>query len=321
MRLVNAAEIPRLLPMEQAIELMRDAFVTISEASASLAHRQALPMSSGTGLLMGAAKEGLGLGCKLVAVMPGNAARGLAGSIGLVALMDDETGVPLALLDGTSLTSVRTAALNGCAVDLLARADASTALLVGCGTQAVTQAEAMDSVRELEEIRVLGRDPERARDFVDRLNGRLRCAVRLVSDPLAALAGVDLITAATNSLEPVLPGADIPDGCHVSGIGSFRPDMREFDEGLIGRAAVFVESRGTALDEAGELIAADAAGVSRQRDWTEIGEVLAGRSAGRTGDRQVTYFKSVGHSVFDLYAARAIYDRALAEDAGLAWEP
>ena len=69
------------------------------------------------------------------------------------------------------------------------------------------------------------------------------------------------------------------------------------------------------------MIAADAAGVSRQRDWTEIGEVLAGRSAGRTGDRQVTYFKSVGHSVFDLYAARAIYDRALAEDAGLAWEP
>lgn len=321
MLLIGAAEVARLLPMGRAVALMREAFLTISEGSASLAHRQALPMSSGTGLLMGAARDGLGLGAKLVAIVPGNRARGLPGSIGLVALLDDATGEPLALLDGTSLTSVRTAALNGCAIDLLARPDASTALLVGCGTQALAQAEAIDTVRELAEIRVLGRDRDRARAFVEARQPGLRAPLRLVSGAEEALQGADLVTSVTNSHEPVLPGERVPQGCHVSGIGSFTPAMREFDEALLRRAAIFVESRATALDEAGELIAADASGAASRATWTELGEVIAGRRPGRQSDSQVTFFKSVGHPVFDLFAARHIYDAALREGVGQSWRP
>lgn len=321
MRLISAEEVFQLLPMPDAIALMREAFMTISTASASLAHRQALPMTSGTGLLMGAAKEGLGLGCKLVAIAPGNRARGLPGSIGLVVLLDDQTGAPLALIDGTSLTSLRTAALNGFATDLLARRNARRALLVGCGTQAAAQAEALVVVRDLEELRVLGRDPVRARAFAEQVGDRLQVPVRLTSDLAEALDSVELITAATNALEPVVPGSHIPAGCHVSGIGSFRPDMREFDEVLLGKAGIFVESRETALSEAGELIAADRDGVTRAGDWAEIGEVIAGSRRGRTNAEQITFFKSVGHSVFDLYTARALYDAAMANGAGQEWVP
>jgi ornithine cyclodeaminase len=321
MLLITAADIPRLLPMPRAIELMRDAFIAIAEGSASLAHRQALPMASGTGLLMGSALDGLGLAAKLVAIVPGNRDRGLPGSIGLVALLDDATGEPLALLDGTSLTSVRTAALNGCAIDLLARPEARKALLVGCGTQALAQAEAIDTVRELDEIRVLGRDQARARAFVAERQDGLRAPLRLVSGADEALEGVDVITAVTNSPEPVLPGGRVPAGCHVSGIGSFTPEMREFDEALLERAAIFVESRKTALAEAGELIAADLSGAAPRATWTELGEALAGRRRGRRHPDQVTFFKSVGHSVFDLFAARHVHDAAAREGACRSWSP
>ena len=321
MLLISSAEIPGLLPVAEAMTVMRRAFISISRKSASLAHRQALKLPSGTGLLMGAAQEQLGIGAKLVSIMPGNREQGLPGSVGLVLLMDDVTGEPLAMLDGTSLTSCRTAALNACAMDLLAREDARTALLVGCGTQAEAQLEAMDTVRELEEIRVLGREANRVNEFIARNLGRVSCSLQAFTDPATALRDVDLIISATDSVNPVIPGKLVPPGCHVSGIGSFRPDMREFDEALLRRAEIFVESRETAVAEAGELIAAREKGISPAKRWAEVGEVLSGIMPGRQSPEQVTFFKSVGHAVFDLYVARAIYEAAGDRGAGQGWRP
>jgi ornithine cyclodeaminase len=321
MLLISSAEIPDLLPIAEAVPLMRKAYVSISRREAALAQRQALELPSGTGLLMGAAEKQLGFGAKLVAVMPGNKAQDLPGSIGLVALLDDATGKPLALLDGTSLTSLRTAALNACAIDLLARKDARIALLVGCGTQAEEQLAAMATVRDLKEIRVLGREAGRVSRFIRRNRDRVSIPLQGYTEPETALRNVDLVTSVTNSMVPVLPGARVPAGCHVSGIGSFRPGMREFDEALVRRAGIFVESRETALEEAGELIAAHEAGVVSPESWTEIGEVISGTAPGRKHPDQVTFFKSVGHAVFDLHAARAIYESARERRAGQRWQP
>ena len=321
MRLLNAEEVTGLLPMDEAIRLLSQAFPIISAGQFSQAHRQQVALSEGTGLMMGAAAHGVGFGCKVVSVVPGNAARGLAGVTGLVLLMDEVTGEPLALLEGAQLTALRTAALNGCAMDLLAREDARVGLLVGCGTQANAQAEAMTAVRDLRELRVLGREPSRTAAFVARLQKRLSLDVHAVSDAGQALEDVDLVTAATNSLTPVLPGERVPDGCHVSGIGSFRPDMQELDRALIERADIFVESREGAMAEAGELIAAAAKGVSRPQDWNELGEVMAGARPGRQDAQQVTFFKSVGHAVFDLVIAKALLDRAEIEGVGSTWQP
>ena len=124
MRLLPAAALSDLFPLPRAIPLMREGFRLISDGGARVAERQALGLESGTGLLMGAAHETYGLAAKLVSVMPGNLDKGLPGSIGLVLLMSPETGEPLAMIDGTRLTALRTAALNACAIDELARRDA-----------------------------------------------------------------------------------------------------------------------------------------------------------------------------------------------------
>jgi ornithine cyclodeaminase/alanine dehydrogenase-like protein (mu-crystallin family) len=320
MLLIEASEIPRLLPLTEAIPLMRRAFGLISAARASTAPRQVLPLENGTGLLMGAAAADTGIVGKLVAVMPANRRQGLPGSTGMLLLMDASTGEPLALMDGTTLTAHRTAAANGLVIDLLARADARRGLLVGCGTQAAAQAGAMDAVRDLEEIRVLGRDLQEAERFVRAHQERVGAVLRPVGDPASALDAVDLVVSATNSLEPVIPGDRVPPGCHVSGIGSFRADMREFDLELLARAAIFVESRVTALEEAGELIAARDAGCTSPAQWTEVGEVLDGAAAGRTDRQQCTFFKSVGHAAYDLVAARAVYDAARERGVGTHWQ-
>ena len=138
----------------------------ISTQQASLAHRQALEVASGTGLLMGAAHDKHGIVAKLVSVMPSNLSKGLPGSIGLVLLMDPDSGEPLALLDGTRLTAIRTAALNACAVDVLAKPDCRVAVVIGCGTQASAQLSGLQAVRELVQIRVMGRNSERTSEFV-----------------------------------------------------------------------------------------------------------------------------------------------------------
>jgi ornithine cyclodeaminase len=319
MRLLCADELPGLLPMQNVMALMRDAFRLISGGGASVAHRQALELSSGTGLLMGAATAGEGIVAKLVSVMPSNRTAGLPGSIGLLLLMDADTGSPLALIDGTSLTAIRTAALNACAIALLSRPDSKVALLLGCGTQASAQLAALQAVCQLDEIRVMGRDAGRTREFVEARQSQCTPGLRACTDAQAATDGADIIIAATNSHNPVLPAQLVPAGCHVSGIGSYKPEMCEFDNELLSKSSIFVECRQTAMNEAGELIRANQAGVTAPEDWTEIGELLLAGRAGRQSSGEITFFKSVGHAVFDLLAARAAWQAAIEQDAGTEW--
>lgn len=319
MLLLSAAQIEAALPMPRAVEVMREAFVVISEQRAQVAQRQALPLESGTGLLMGAAVENIGIAAKVVSVMPGNAARSLPGTVGSLLLMDPETGRPMAFMDGTALTAWRTAAISACAIDQLARPESHKALLIGCGTQASTQVLGMDAVRDLGEIAVHASDQQQVADFIDTHQARVKARL-LPADPLPEfVVGSDIIVTATNSHRPVFDANDVRPGCHINGIGSFRHDMCEIDPALVGRAKVFVESPTTAADEAGELVAAVQAGQSRVEDWTELGEVIAGRAGGRDNEQQLTLFKSVGHAVFDLYAARAVFDAARAQGLGHAW--
>lgn len=321
MRLLNAAEIEAALPMRAAMKVMRQAFMSIARGDASIAERQSLPLDAGTGLLMGAAHDDIGIAAKVVSVMPGNPNQGLPGTIGAVSLMDPQTGQPLALMDGTALTAWRTAAVSGCAIDALARPDARSALLIGCGTQAPTQLVAMITARRLDCIRVHALDELRLNDFIDHYEPRVSARLEAVSSLDEAVANADIIVTVTNSADPVFDIRHLAPGCHVNGIGSFRPGMCENDPGIVGNARVFVEARDTAAAEAGELISAAQAGLCEVSDWTELGRVFAGEAEGRRDAEELTFFKSVGHAVFDLHYARAVYDAAEALRLGTEWQP
>jgi ornithine cyclodeaminase len=319
MRLLRRADIETALPMQAAIRLMGQAFAAISNGSAHAMERQALATSTGHALFMGASGVGLGTAAKLVTVIPANKARGLPVSIGLAVLVNELDGQPLALFDATSLTAWRTAAAVGFATSLLSRESSRTGLMIGCGTQARTQLLAMDAARRLEEIRVFGRDPRQTRSLIEAMQPALGVRLTAVADLGQSVREADIITAATTSSSPVIDGADVPAGCHVNGIGSFRPDMCEFDQVLVARAGIYVEARATAAAEAGELVAALRSGVTDVADWREIGEVVEGDAPGRLRENQVTFFKSVGHAVFDLFAASIIQRESVATGLGTEW--
>jgi len=326
MRLLRQADIETALPMSEAIEMMAQAFVAITDHSVHSAERQVLKTAGGHALMMGAccneSQGPAGVVTKLVTVIPGNREKGLPVSSGLALLVDHEDGQPLALLDATALTTWRTAAAAGFATDLLARKDAHRGMMVGSGTQARAQLLAMDSVRKLEEIWVMARNAGAVEDLIKAVQPEVSARLLVVKSPDEndlAVSQANIITTATTSNTPVISGNAVEAGCHVNGIGSFRPGMCELDEAFIAKASVFVESRLTAALEAGELMAACESGVTSSESWREVGEVAGGLATGREHDDQITFYKSVGHSVFDLFAASAAYRKSESLGLGEVW--
>ena len=317
--LLSAADLRAALPMPAAIAAMKSAFAQLSTGQATVPLRTALPVpsadpaepgaSGSVSLFMPAYLPKGGLGAKIVSVFPGNAARGKPIIHGLVVVLDPETGEPLALCDGTFLTAWRTGAASGAATDLLARPDAKTAALLGCGAQARTQALATDAARQLDFIQVYAPRPDRVQNFIAEMQPFVGATLVAASSSAEAVRDADVICAATTSATPVFDGHLVKPGAHINGVGSYTLGMREMDEATVARARIFIDSREAALAEAGELVAALNAGQTRVEDWTELGLVAAGLKPGRQSPDEITFFKSVGVAVQDVAAA----GQALAE--------
>ncbi len=315
--LLSASDLARALPMTSAIDAAERAYRAASCGDVRAPLRTAIPAGEGgTTLLMGAAIGDEELAAKIVSFFPGNAAKGAPTVSGLVIVMDPETGAPRALLPGAALTAMRTGAASGIATKALASEGASVGAVLGAGAQARTQAIAIDTARELEEVRVFARRPEAGEALVDALSGELRAKVVYVESVRAAVEGADVVCTATSAEEPLLLGEMLAPGTHVNAVGSFRPEMKELDAGLISSARIFVDSVEACLEEAGELIAAAEAGVTSAEEWTEIGAVLEGGRAGRMSDEELTLFKSVGLAPQDVCAAAAALKAAEAEGVG-----
>ncbi len=326
LRLFSANDIAAALPMGDCVEVMKRAFADFSSGRAKVPQRTVISIGEENALLVKPAwvpglpplgegekdssKEGArgGLGAKLVSFYPGNAAKGLPVTAGLVILVSPSTGVPAALLDGTFLTAWRTGAASGAATDLLAPQDAKIGAVFGAGAQARTQVLALDTVRRFEEIRIHARTPSLLESFVDGLQAATRARLVAVDTPSAAVREADVICTATPSKTPVFAGKDLKPGAHVNGVGSFQPRMQEVDVETVRRARVFVDSLASAAAEPGDLLQAIAAGVTDPAEWTELGAVVEGEDAER-GDRELTFFKSVGLAVQDIAAGAAILER------------
>jgi alanine dehydrogenase len=253
------------------------------------------------------------LTAKLVTLFPHNAGGPLPTHQALLAAFDPATGEPLAIMDATSITELRTAAGSALSARLLARADARVLAIVGTGVQARAHARFLPLVRAIEELRVAGRDAEKA----ERLAADLRAAglpAHAAASGEDAVRGADVVCAATHAAEPVVRGAWLAPGAHVTSVG-YNTAGRELDEDAVARALVVVESRPTALapPPAGSN---DLAGLAPERVHAELGELVAGTRPGRTAQEQVTLYKSVGVAVQDTAAAALALERARERGVG-----
>lgn len=318
LRVLSADDVRASMDMSQAIESMRSAFGQLSSGKAVLPPRVALEMPQGVSLLMPAfLAESRAAAVKMVSVFPGNGARGIPQIHAAVLVVDPGTGVPLALMDGTYLTALRTGAVGGLAADLLAREDARVCALFGSGVQARTQLEALLVVRRIEEVRVYSPTPGNAETFAVEMTAKHGVPVRPTGIE-EALHGADVVLAATSSTSPVFAGELLDTGMHVTGVGSFTPDMRELPPELPARAKVVIDELGASREEAGELIDAVARGVwSWDGVHAQIGEIVNGTKPGRTSTEEITFFKSVGVAIQDAAVAARVLERAEELDLGV----
>jgi ornithine cyclodeaminase len=318
-RILSAADVQAAITMPEAIEAMRDAFSALSSGKATVPLRVALEMKDGVSLFMPAHLPGLGpAAAKVVSVHPGNVEQGLPMIHAVVLVIDPETGIPLALMDGTWLTALRTGAVGGLAADLLARKDASTAAVFGAGVQARTQLEALRAVRDIRDVRVVDPVPAAADAFVAEIRD---VPARRLDDSDEAITGADVVIAATTSSNPVFDGRKIEPGTHVTGVGSYTPEMREVDAALVTRARVVVDQREAVLAEAGDIIGPITDGVVDESVIAaEIGEIVLGWQPGRTSAEEITFFKSVGNAVQDVAVAARVLAAAEADGTGIVVE-
>lgn len=317
LRILSRDDVQRALPMRECIEVVRAAFAQLSTGAATVPLRTQLPVPAheGVTLFMPAYLADSGdLGAKIVSVFPRNLAQGFPTIHAVVVVVDSTTGVPVALMDGTTLTALRTGAASGTATELLARPDARVAAVFGAGTQGRTQLEAVCTVRPITRALVYDADPAHAARYVDDVRARgapFPADIRVAASPAEAVRQADVICTATTSPTPVFDGRDVQPGTHINAIGAYTPQMQEVDAETIRRAKVVIDSRQAALVEAGDLIVPLQQGlITEAHIHAEIGEIVAGLKPGRERDDEITYFKSVGVAVQDVAAARRVLDRA-----------
>ena len=307
--------------MEDAIDLMRWAFSALSRSQVEVPVRTImdLRMHEGRALFMPVYSPMHGqVAQKVVLAHPNNARFGLPFIHALVFLLDAANGTPLAILDGECITALRTGAASGLGTDLLAVPDASTVAIFGAGVQARTQLAAVCAVRPIEKALIFGRSPDNATRFAAEAT-ETHGIDASVNHCSAELAAADVICTATTSMTPVFEDAHVKAGCHINGVGSYRPDMNEIPAETVMRATVFVDQRAAAMEEAGDLIVPMQAGlIGEQHVSAELGEVATGKATGRSSHDQVTFFKSVGNAVQDLAVASRAY--AIAIERGLGVE-
>jgi len=320
MLILGRREVEQLLDLDALIDALAQAMAELSAGRAVVPNRVAAEVAEHDGLLAampGYVPASKALASKLVTLFPHNT--DVPTHQAVVVAFDPVDGRPTALLDGTSITAIRTGAGSALATRLLAREDAATLAILGTGVQARAHAAAVPRVRAFEEVRIAGRDPAKARALADELAQELGLPVRAADSWEAACAGADVVCATTAASEPVVRRAWLAPGAHVTSVG-FNPPGREVDDATVAGARVVVESRAAALapPPAGstDLVVPLEKGLLDAAAVAEVGELVAGTRPGRAAADELTLYKSVGVAVQDAAAAALVLDAARARGAG-----
>jgi alanine dehydrogenase len=318
MRVFRAEEIQKLITPRSLVEVLRHAF----QADLVCPPRQiiAVPGSTQQRLcLIMPAFDGSGAGAvKLVTVFPGNAARALP-TIQAAILLFSQDGTPVAMLDGTIVTRLRTAAASALASTFLSRQDSAHLVIIGTGSLAPHMAAAHAAVRPIRRISICGRREAAAE--------RTAAAIRLMVKPEVevlgassvetAVASADIVSCVTSSATPVLAGRWLREGAFVDLVGGFSPDKREADDDVMRRSRIFVDTFEGAMTEAGDILDPLSRGViAREQVEADLADLVSGRHVGRVTDKELVTFKSVGTAIEDLAAAQAVLAAASDSDNG-----
>jgi ornithine cyclodeaminase/alanine dehydrogenase-like protein (mu-crystallin family) len=315
---LSAEDVARLLPMGECIGVMREALAALARGQALVPLRLVMRMPDASGFLglmpgyiapAGGAAGALGM--KAVSVFPGNASRGIDTHQGAVLLFEADTGRLSALMDGATITAIRTAAVSGVATDLLARPEAEELAILGSGVQARTHLEAIAAVRRVKRARVWSRNPDHARAFVEEERKNVDGSLEAAPSAEAAVRDADVVVTVTASPEPVVQRSWLKPGAHINAVGSSIPSSRELDTATVAAARLFVDRRESALHEAGDvLIPMREGAIKPEHIVAELGEVIIGKDPGRRSPSELTLFKSLGLSVEDVASAAHIVKRA-----------
>lgn len=324
MLIISESEVQRLLPMSECIAIMADALKSLARGEVLLPLRPVmwLPDKTGALAMMPSYSRHLSkIGVKVISVFPGNRNTPFDSHQGAVLLFDSTHGQLLAMIDASSITAIRTAAVSGVATKLLAREDASDLAILGSGVQARTHLEAMLCSRTISRIRIWSRNRDHAREFATRESERFARSIELVADARDAVRNAEIICTATSSREPVLFGNWIAPGAHINAVGASVASARELSTFAVAKSKLFVDKMESALKEAGDFLIPKCENVIDDSHIVgEIGEVLIGKIPGRNSPEEITLFKSVGIAIEDLAAAQFIYEEALKKGIGVSVE-
>ena len=324
MLILNADEVRQALPTAQAIAAMKGAFASLSAGTAVVPLRTRLPISNhdAVSLFMPAylkTDSGEALAVKIVSLFPKNPSRGLAYIQAAVLVLESDTGRAVALLEGSTLTAIRTGAGSGAAIDLLSRADSKVVAIFGTGPQGKTQLEAACAARKIETVFIYNPTPAKAEAFAKQMAGYdfIPQNIIVAKTPKEAVENADIICTATGSTDPVFEDKDVKSGTHISAIGAYTPYMQELPIATVARSRIVVDSYATVMAEAGDIVKAIQAGLIKESNiHAELGEIVLNRKPGRQSDEEITFFKSVGNAVQDAAAAQLVLKNARALKLG-----
>jgi ornithine cyclodeaminase len=320
---LNRTETESLLDLDALRQALRVAMEDLSAGRGSVPARMAamVPERGFLAAMPAYLPNGGGLAAKLVSLFPGNAEGPLPTHQAVVLVFDADCGEPLALLDGTSITTLRTAAGSALSAELLAPEDAHALAILGTGVQARAHAEAMVRVRPIRQVRVAGRNRDHAESLASGLQDSLGVPVRAVDSYADACADADIVCGATHATEPVVRRELLRPGAHVTSVG-FNTAGREVDSATVSDALVVVESRDAVLAApptgSNDLrVPIDEGLIGPEHIHAEIGELLMGTKTGRSSPDQITLYKSVGVAAQDVAASNLVLNAARERNIGL----
>lgn len=319
MLVLSQTDVERLLPMGTCIDLMAETLSALARGETILPLRTILVIPEGAFAVMPAyLARPATIGAKIITVFPKNHTTEYDSHQGAVLLFDPDNGSLAALMDATSVTTIRTAAASGVATRALARTDASSLAILGAGVQGHSHLEAMCAVRPIKSLRVWSRDARHAQALADAGRDRFGLDARVFDRAADAVRDAHIVCTTTSSTEPVLLGEWLSPGTHINAVGASQPHARELDSAAVVRSRLYADRRESALKEPGDIIVPLQEGeIGPDHIVGEVGEVLIGRAPGRGSDSEITLFKSLGLAIEDLASAAHVYAEAVRTNTGV----